>query len=815
MSRLGFGFGHPRRQAPSGLNFVLSQSISQAGVTFTFSTMRPTGQYANGEWWVFGPVSITSITPASTVQTSGTDGNGNAITSRVVHGAVVNPGNRVYAPGGLTANNTGNTSQGWDSITAGSGIPSVAYSSAANVDPGATGVPLTVTTGSVVKFVSRLTGLPAQNRPAGLDMVVLTVVESFPAADAIRPGVSVTSKASLFRRSDFNLSVFQNLAPTANAPTYEQALDWIDRFVESTLPDCINNPCHKAINNQPEYGRDIANNLHRALLCLHLSSFTAEQKRTLLSHFGAFADDFVDRAAEGGITSDNGGGNTWKVPIIAVCAAALGAKAPAAWITWLANLSSWVENRQIFNVTPLDIAIPRDQTDGRPRSAYTYQMLGSAEWGEQPTITPARSGSNWDAFYRDIVNYSVLPGTLAVELTTGAKALWPNPAFWVYMDTVFLRRTEGSSGNTALLFTQEMLNAYRPAKTATPALLASGIKDVAIWLRYDQALNETATPPATSAFTVNVNGSPVTVSSVSIWRQNIGLSLAAAVTGNDSVTVSYTPPGSNPARSVDGVNVASLSARSLTNLSDKVGGPNAAFPVVQFTPAVSRTIVASGTLGAANSSFGTLALLKFRFEAAPASNVQIFGNSLGTPPVQLFLNVNRAVELRMSNAAGTQIVRIATPALTAGVDHDILFSFDMTQATGVNGVHCYVNGAAQTLTIATWSGGTGVTLGWARNWPMVVNPGTGTSFRIGALWLDTATRVDLTVAGNRTKFTSVTAGNLDVLTLGDGITGSRPSLFLVGNADQWNDGVGINRGSGAKFFATSGAVTLVSGTQWA
>lgn len=818
MARLGFGFGQPRRQAVSGQNFILSQSISLAGVTFSFSTMHPAGQYANGDWWVVGPVAITSITPSSTVQTSGTDGNGTAITSRVVHGAVVNPGNRVYATGGLPANNAGfgaTARQGYDSITSGGGIPFIAFQGSLNVDPGATGVPLSVATGSVVKFVSRLTGLPSQNRPAGLDQVVLTVVDSIPTSDAIRPGVSRASKVTQIRRSQFDLSRFNNFPPTPSAPTFAEALDWVDRYIESSITDGVNNPCHKAINNHPEYGRDIGNNLHRSLLALHLN-FTAAQKLTLLSAMASIADDIVSRREEGGLQPNDGGGNQYRKSIVVVCAAALGSNVPTSWLTWLAavNNPGWGEDNQLFTVSGFDIALPRHTADGRPRSAYSYQMLGSTEWGVNPTGFAEGNGSNWNAFYRDIVAGQLLGGALAVELTTGAKALWDNPGFWRYMDCAWHRRAEFSSGNTTVPFTEEMLATYRPAKTATPALLASGIKDRAIWLRYDQALNETTTPPATSAFTVNVNGAPVAVSSVSIWRQNIGLTLAAPVTGNDTVTVSYTLPGTSQARSVDGVNVGAISAQQLSNISDKVGGPNTAFPVVQFTPGVARTIITNGSLGAANTSFGTLALLKYRFETAPATNTQIFGNVVGVPTVQLFQNVNRTLELRVYNAAGSLIIRIGTPALTAGVDNDILFSFDTTQASGVNGVNCFVNEVAQTLTFATWSGGAGATLGWARNWPMVVNPGAGTSFRIGAIWLDTNTRVDLTSAGNRAKFTGVTGGNLEILTLGNGINGSQPSQFLVGNADQWNDGTGMNRGTGAKFFVTSGLVSLVSGSPW-
>lgn len=123
---------------------------------------------------------------------------------------------------------------------------------------------------------------------------------------------------------------------------------------------------------------------------------------------------------------------------------------------------------------------------------------------------------------QDMVAFPLCPGTLAVELTTGAKALWEHPNFWLYMDTVHLRRAEGGAGNTLLPFPMEMVNAYRPAKTAMPAIIEAGAKDSAAWVRYNQALNETPTVPNLADFSVSVNGSPVAISSVSIWRQNLG-----------------------------------------------------------------------------------------------------------------------------------------------------------------------------------------------------------------------------------------------------------------------------------------------------
>jgi hypothetical protein len=41
-------------------------SVSQFGITWTFSADHQVGQYANGDFWVVGPVTITGISPAST-----------------------------------------------------------------------------------------------------------------------------------------------------------------------------------------------------------------------------------------------------------------------------------------------------------------------------------------------------------------------------------------------------------------------------------------------------------------------------------------------------------------------------------------------------------------------------------------------------------------------------------------------------------------------------------------------------------------------------------------------------------------------------
>ncbi|HEX2101120.1 MAG TPA: hypothetical protein VHF69_10675, partial [Candidatus Synoicihabitans sp.] len=55
-------------------------SVSQFGITWTFDRDYPTGQFANGDYWVVGPVKITSITPKSTTSNGAT-----------MHGTMINP----------------------------------------------------------------------------------------------------------------------------------------------------------------------------------------------------------------------------------------------------------------------------------------------------------------------------------------------------------------------------------------------------------------------------------------------------------------------------------------------------------------------------------------------------------------------------------------------------------------------------------------------------------------------------------------------------------------------------------------------------
>ena len=119
-------------------------SVSQFGITWTFDRDYPTGQFANGDYWVVGPVKITSITPRSTVSGGAT-----------LNGSMINP--------------VVNGSQGYDSR-----IKNNPYSDALNVGRS---FPLTVQpNSSLLSSISNAATVSGDN-PQLNTIAILTVLD--------------------------------------------------------------------------------------------------------------------------------------------------------------------------------------------------------------------------------------------------------------------------------------------------------------------------------------------------------------------------------------------------------------------------------------------------------------------------------------------------------------------------------------------------------------------------------------------------------------------------------------------------------------
>jgi hypothetical protein len=235
-----------------------------------------------------------------------------------------------------------------------------------------------------------------------------------------------------------------------------------------------------------------------------------------------------------------------------------------------------------------------------------------------------------------------------------------------------------------------------------------------------------------------------------------------------------------------------------------------------FGPASSQTLAASaGTLG-------TLALMRFRMDGKPTANITLFGSSAGTPKVLAQILTTGQIRISLAGASGSAFARVesnftgarAGDGLCDNVDHDILISWDTSQADQALGRSLYVDGSDANVSGATWAAGT-VGYATAINAYRIGNVGAGgRDLMLGAFILRCTERVDLTDGAKRALFAA------DYLKDGGlGPFSARPAFLLTGTAGQaggWNDATtGMNWGTGFKFKPlTTSAAADVTGSAW-
>lgn len=214
---------------------------------------------------------------------------------------------------------------------------------------------------------------------------------------------------------------------------------------------------------------------------------------------------------------------------------------------------------------------------------------------------------------------------------------------------------------------------------------------------------------------------------------------------------------------------------------------------------------ANSTALAAASEFGTL-YMRFRHSATnPAASRTLYNGS------GITLQVLTTGVVRLSHGGG----RIDTSIdVCDGNWHDIMMSWDTSQADESLGRNCYIDGIARSNPAATWSGGAGVTTNYAQTGtPTFLGESTTTKRFVGdfeVFWFLPGARVDLPNATLRTRFYRENIG-----ATGDTPTGSAPPVFITGIASQYGDVGGINWGTAAKYTKTAGNdPTDISGASW-
>lgn len=422
-------------------------SVSQHGVAWTFREDRQTGQFANGDWWVVGPVTLTAIDPPAAVA-SGKD----------IHGTMVNP---LF---NTTPLKDSRPIQAWDGRLEWKAV-GPKYDDSLNV---AKQLPYSVAVGSsVMSAKSFVENAPGDDQQLET-IAILTVVASAPPPGSFRPPyVGGVDKSVRWNKSQLRYDRLKRLPPVPNTPTFKDLEPKFERTDITLGPAFMSNYLSPKTHEYPNYGRERSHNVSAAALLLNLNYTDAEKETLLIRLVQRGIDLYGVLASGGGWWTDGGHNHGRKFPVVlaAVMLDDSDIKAKA-------GLHDFHEDVAHAYVTQADV----DQNGQRafnstqgiaasrpPLEPYAPAMIGTPEWfGAWDHST---SDSKWNAYYRDINGCSLIGSVLAARIME-AQAVWNHPATFDYHDR-FWQKEGVEKGNISVgvnsiqPFVAEMWKAYR------------------------------------------------------------------------------------------------------------------------------------------------------------------------------------------------------------------------------------------------------------------------------------------------------------------------------------------------------------------
>lgn len=395
-----------------------ASSVSQYGITWTFDKSYPVGQFANGDWWVVGPVVITSITPNFDGARNGWD---------------VNPSGS-------------NNQQGLDSRLEGfqaSRVPSLPYT--------VTGIK------SIIKGVSRSGNCGNDGQfhyPCLTTAAVLTVLESAPAnsgQNTFRPPFYGAAKP-MFTTAQLKTEKLKSLPSVSGAPSLstvarryqrvqvDYSTTWYGRYMHASENYAfVDNPNNDQVS---EYGAEVGIDAAIVGLRLMLNDSLSAKMPALINYVQAGIDLYGMH--NNGVRWTSDGGHM------------LGRKLPA-----------------VFAATMLDDATMKNQIANAPYGSYgddghayyttnqqtiaamAAQGYGPALWGKPCSDGAYERQQREDVGPRDcrdpigMIDGGEAPGdsyqncctsqpmkgsSLTARLLPGAKAVWNYQPYHDYVD---------------------------------------------------------------------------------------------------------------------------------------------------------------------------------------------------------------------------------------------------------------------------------------------------------------------------------------------------------------------------------------------
>ena len=419
------------------------QQITRFGITWMFDRDYTTGQFANGDYWVVGPVTIISIIPPSV-----------EIEGRLINGSMVNPSPKL----GVT--------QGYDSAMY-SGYAKPEYYDPALNSARPHGKSLSASNPLVLQphssLVSTISTPDAGGKTQLQTAAILTVLSDPAPADSFRPPYTGTDKTIKFNKDQLNYSFLANLQSVPGTPRLATVERYFERPWLEHCPGWMGR-FHHSVENMPHYDRDVCTQVGVGALMLHLG-FINPVKETLLVRYTQLGIDLYGVIQEGGKDNwlqDSGR----KYPILFAGLVLddssmknIGAVDDPADPNYL----QFEEDIKTFYVTQMDVDLthgPQWNPDRRDamRLPYEQEDLGLPEWAKVTLNDRVKINKCWDAVYRTVIGQSWGGFVLATHIM-GAQDWWNHDALFDYKDRYMQVELELRESSR---FVENMWDAYRP-----------------------------------------------------------------------------------------------------------------------------------------------------------------------------------------------------------------------------------------------------------------------------------------------------------------------------------------------------------------
>jgi len=288
--------------APKLKGLPLKESVSQYGITWRFKKPARVGQFAGGDWYVVGPVTVKMIDPKPLW--------GDEVTDQVNKSSVKEnryPGKQCRNGSSLNPVASG-IKAGFDSRMASDRYdPSRVSHLPIAMKPGDALV------STISRPTSKLKKFSGQHvDPLQVAAVLCCVAEPLP-ADAFRPSYCDSTNSKIYLARNLRRDLLLKLPRVAGMP---ETLDKHAARFQKVWLDIAQWGFAAPIENLPHYGQQFAERISEATLLL-LSDYTAEQKEQLLVNFTQAGIDFWGLVRAGHSWPAHGGLNSGrKWPII-------------------------------------------------------------------------------------------------------------------------------------------------------------------------------------------------------------------------------------------------------------------------------------------------------------------------------------------------------------------------------------------------------------------------------------------------------------------------------------------------------------------